>query len=239
MQFNFGMMASGGNQGMSTIQSAEETQTKRNWFNALVRVTVVDLAIRTALVPPTLAFAAALSEDPVPQQDGSWLWVYHWNNPEGHDCEIRLLGRIDGHDVDWELSVKDLEAMLESEPVVWFYGQTNIVNDSGYWVFNHVEDGNEEEFIRIDWSVEANDQRSLVFANIREGHEEFGDELSYTVDGTIFTMNFYDASENLNADITWDEVTGAGSIQVPDYNDGERACWDEDQDDIECPDTTS
>ena len=52
-------------------------------------------------------------------------------------------------------------------------------------------------------------------------------------------MNFYDASENLNADITWDEVTGAGSIQVPDYNDGERACWDEDQDDIECPDTTS
>ena len=40
-------------------------------------------------------------------------------------------------------------------------------------------------------------------------------------------------------DIIWNEADGSGSLRVPDYNDGVRACWDTNQFDVECPGTAA
>jgi hypothetical protein len=41
-------------------------------------------------------------------------------------------------------------------------------------------------------------------------------------------------SEPLVYNITW-YPDGSGSIQVPDYNGGLKACWDVHQNDVVCP----
>ncbi|MBD3336533.1 MAG: hypothetical protein GF355_13555 [Candidatus Eisenbacteria bacterium] len=212
-----------------------EFQTRWNFLNAAVRVAVLNLVTTAIVAPPAAAFEAAIHSQPSYIGDATFVWIYTWVNGQGREVEIRLRGVLLDQAVDWELRVSDNQADPPLEQVVWFTGLSDFGNDEGFWILNDIVDGEPVEAARIDWQVDAEDDRRLSFENIYAGHEDLGDTLSYSQEGTVITIEFFDASEDIVADITWDEVTGAGSLQVPDYNDGERACWDEDQYDIECP----
>lgn len=240
MQFDFGFFGNGTSpSNTATTLSTEETHAKFNWLNAAVRVAFINVAILTAFGPPTAAFTAAIHTQPVVEEDGTFLWTYTWNEAPGHDVVIHLRGRIEGVHVNWSLRVTDDQANPPLNEFLWFRGQSSFVEDAGYWVFNDVDDERQIEVARIDWDFVDEEDRELVFENIHRGHDDYGDQLTYAVDGSLISVQFYDASEELTADIRWDDVTGVGSLKVPDYNDGERACWDEDQEDIDCPDITS
>ncbi len=241
MQFDFTFFDSGaGFIDKDGIQSSSETLGMFNWLNAVVRVAVINVAVATAFTPPTLAFTTALSAEPVFEAPDTFVWNYIWAEEPGHEVVINLRGRIDMPYVVWELRVSDNQSTPQLDEFLWFHGESSLVDDSGYWIFNDIGEGGEEvEMARIDWDVEAEDQRELVFENVEVGHDDYGDRLTYLVEATIISVRFHDDSEDLDADITWDEITGAGSLRVPDYNDGERACWDEQQQDVECPDSTS
>ncbi len=236
MQFDFSFFDQNPGPGgeLNGVQAAGRIMSRDNWINAALRVALIDVAVNLALAPPRLAFLAALSEEPELQPDGSFLWVYTWTNQAEEAFEIRLRGRIEGDHVAWRLAVRSLDAGSEADPLVWFWGESNFANNSGFWIFHDLETREEVEAARIDWSIPAEDQRLAVFENIHEGHEGFGDTLSYSEEGAIVLVQFYDASEDLNAEITWDKVTRAGSLMVPGYNEGERACWDEYLDDLDC-----
>ncbi|MDQ1317536.1 MAG: hypothetical protein QG588_1188, partial [Candidatus Poribacteria bacterium] len=45
-------------------------------------------------------------------------------------------------------------------------------------------------------------------------------------------VTYFDSSANITAEVTWDTVTTAGSLKVPDYNNGNWAYWDENKQDI-------
>jgi hypothetical protein len=47
------------------------------------------------------------------------------------------------------------------------------------------------------------------------------------------SIDHYDASEDQSSNITY-YSDGSGSLTVPDYNDGQQACWDTNQEDIDC-----
>jgi hypothetical protein len=234
MQFDFSFFESGDPlAGKSGAESSPEA-SHLNWINAVVRVAYINLVVADIFAPPVAAFQAAIHTFPVHQSDGSFLWTYTWVDGQ-HEVVIKLRGRLDGDHVDWALRVTDEQATPPLDDFLWFYGESSLVSESGFWIFNDREGTEPVEVAQIDWSVEPNDDRQLSFENIREGDEEYGDTLTYSVDATIISVDFYDASENLRADITWDELTGAGSLLVPEYNNGERACWDENQEDTICP----
>jgi hypothetical protein len=88
----------------------------------------------------------------------------------------------------------------------------------------------------IGWDVQARRDCTLAFESTNETSDDFGDRLSYQVDGPFASIVFHDSATESDWDITWNEDTGTGSLKVPDYHDGARACWDEQQNDIECPD---
>ena len=213
--------------------------TRFNWTNAVVRVLFIQGAVVAALTPPTLAFAAAIHTIPTLQPDGAFLWIYTWDDGEGHDFQIRLRGKVETDHVHWELRVTNLHADPPLDQALWFRGDSSLENDSGFWVFQDLDDPDLPEFARIDWDASAPDDRELSIENIRAGDDGEGDTLTYKLRGTMASIHFYDASADLESDITWDTVTMAGSLKVPDYNNGERACWDENQEDTVCPDETS
>jgi hypothetical protein len=53
--------------------------------------------------------------------------------------------------------------------------------------------------------------------------------------GDLSTLVYHDASASVDGTIVWNDRTGEGSIDVPDYRDGEKSCWDARQYDVECP----
>ena len=192
-----------------------------NFLNAYVRAAYINVAIVTAITPPYVVLSLALHTVPTKVDDNSYLWVYTWQENQ-QDHEIRLLGTVNENVVDWELSI----VLPEQEPELWFYGQSHTDRDEGFWVFRDFTRDVNLEVLRIDWDLTQENHASLVFLNVDGGSEDMGDQLSYLATGANKSIEFLDLSNDMTWDIQWNESNRAGSLRVPDYNDGDRACWD-------------
>jgi hypothetical protein len=215
-----------GNPGETPTSDAEGL--KLNFINAAVRAAYINVTVATIMTPPTLAFAAAIHTYPS-YEDGTYIWIYTWVD-QGQDHQIRLLGTPMGNYVDWKLYV----TLPGADPELWFSGQSRTDRDQGYWLFRDFTEAGDPEVLRVDWEVNSDIDAFLTFRNVHVGHEEEGDELRYRADGAMRSIEFADASTGEDWDIIWNEADGSGSLRVPDYNDGVRACWDTNQFDVEC-----
>jgi hypothetical protein len=215
-------------------QGTDEALAKFNWLNAVVRVAYVNLAVVQNLTPPCLAFAAAVHTVPVLEDDGTWLWTYTWMSPENVPFTIHLRGHVRDPHIEWSLRVTAPDADPPLDDFLWFAGESGIRSNSGYWILNDSDEGQPVPCARIDWDYPALLDRVLTFENIEQANPDFGDRLTYRVEGVMISILFQDTSEGVDSDVTWNAQTGSGSLQVPDYNDGLRACWDEHQEDVLC-----
>ncbi len=205
----------------------------KNFGNAVTRVLLLDVAVILVLSPPVAFFKTAAGTIPVRQDDGSWLWDYTVNFL-GQKYDVDLTGRLVGLKTVWSMKVTNTSRQIPLEDFEWYSGEAALDNKSGSWRFFDPATPNEtNQIATIEWSIRA-DKSEIVFSNTNGLDLNFGDVLSYSVEGTMALIAFYDASKNITADITWELETIAGSIKVPDYNDGERACWDENQQDVVC-----
>jgi hypothetical protein len=215
-----------GSPGQAPTSDAEGL--KLNFLNAAVRAAYIQVTVATIMAPPTLAFAAAIHTYPS-YVDGSYLWIYTWVD-DGQDHQIRLRGTPMDNHVDWELYV----ALPGADPELWFSGQSRTDRDQGHWRFRDFTAEGDPEVLRVDWEVNSDVDAFLTFRNVYVGQEEEGDELRYRADGVMRSIEFADASTGEDWDIIWNEADGSGSLRVPDYNGGVRACWDSNQEDVEC-----
>lgn len=224
LQFNFSFFDAG------EKMSIEKDGSKLNFINAYLRVAVINAMTRLVLTPPVTAFALALHTVPSPQQDGSWIWVYTYVDGE-EEAQIRLRGLPITDGVEWELrvTVPDLETPLDNE--VWFDGVTRNEGELGHWTFYDPTLEGDPPAADLDWGHDA--QGEFLTFTCRHGDDE-GDVLGYYADGPENSIIFTDASEGQEWFIRWNEADSSGSLMVPEYNNGEVACWDENQDDVEC-----
>lgn len=209
---------------------AKSAASKAHFVNAYLRVVVVDALTRLVLAPPVTAFAVALHTVPSPQPDGSWLWVYIWVDGD-REAQIRLRGREDGANVAWEMRVTTagLEPALAN--VLWFEGRTAREGAEGRWTFHDVDLAGDPAVAELTWGDDPNGAY-LSLAAI--AGPDAGDTLTYRHAPPHCSVVFVDGAEGQLYDIRWNEADGSGSLRVPDYNGGERACWDTRQDDTSC-----
>jgi hypothetical protein len=215
-----------------------EAATQLHWLNASTRVLIINTVLGIFAIPPALAFTAAVNTPPSRQPDGSFIWIYTWVNQD-QEVQIRLRGAREEDHVLWELRVTSEQAAPPLDEALWYWGEADLDNTGGFWIFNELIDPELPEASPVDWTVNALDDRQLAIEIIREGHELEGDRVSYTLDATTLSLVLFDASDELQGDITWDTVTGEGSIEFPNYNGSVRGCWDQFREDIPCPDGVS
>jgi hypothetical protein len=237
LKFDFGFFsANGGAQAYAAHPNGvDATLAKSNWINAVVRVVYINLTVADLFTPPVAALQAALSQTPVLGEDGWFNWTYAFSD-KGHDITLHLRARIDGNIVTWRMQATDPQASPPMSEFLWFTGETRLQNDRGFWIFNDRRNGEAVPVARVDWTNASERSRTLSFSNVDATSADLGDRLEYSVAGDLGAIRFHDVSANQDADITWNEVTGTGSLTVPDYNNGERACWDEHQENAVCPD---
>ncbi len=207
---------------------------KTNFLNALARVAIVKLVAVSALTPPYLAFSAAIHSTPVAEADSTYLWTYSWTDSTNHSVLIHLRGRVTPDHVDWSLRLTAPNANPPLYDFLWFTGESSRASFTGFWIFNEDVANLPVEAARIDWTYTGPSQRVLTFTNINPASADYGDSLAFTVAGDDMSLLFHDVSEGVDSHIAWNNRTGAGSIQVPDFNEGAEACWNDQHDDVNC-----
>jgi hypothetical protein len=221
--------------------------TKLNYINAALRVGFLNLVVCAALVEPVAAFALAGRSIPQPQADGSWLWTYIFVD-QGIEYSIFLYGKNMETYTEWRMEVSSTDPEIPFDHFLWFDGEVEVGGGSGYWQFYGPDDepvflgaaGESAlstsgiECIRIDWENTPEDEHELVFLVNKPGAPEEGSYLTYLEVPTMSSVEFYDSQTGNAGTIMW-YPDGSGSIQWPDYRNGTKSCWDENQCNTDCP----
>ncbi|MDZ7344862.1 MAG: hypothetical protein ONA90_10165 [candidate division KSB1 bacterium] len=207
-----------------------------NFTNAAIRVLVINTVVAANLSVPVAVFAVAASQTPTLGSDGKFHWIYSVQHG-GQTFAADLAGWLDvpaGQSV-WEMYISTSTHQPPLSKFLWYSGRANFDGTSGYWeFFDDKAPASGVKVLRIDWQVAAEDHATLKFRVVKPNVPETGDELTYLVAGPRRTITAFDQSANTTLEITWDAQTGAGYLIAPDYNNGEKACWDEHRNDVAC-----
>lgn len=204
-----------------------------NWINAYVRAVFITLATYYVLDVPIAAFAIAVHSVPQAQDDGSYLWTYIFVDNE-IEHSVFLYGTPGDETVAWRMEVSSNNPALPLDHFVWFDGESRRDDTGGYWQFYQpVGETDGTETIRIDWTKAGRHEGTLELTVNGSGLENEGDTLTFTGMKHASSIEYYDASEDFRSQILW-RANGTGSITVPDYNEGQPACWDPQQINVAC-----
>lgn len=220
--------------------AASPDALKLNFLNAAVRVLFLDVVVYSALAHPVAAFATAIHSVPQYQPDGSWLWTYIFVDREGVEYSIYLRGEVLDTTVAWSMEVSSTDPAMLLDHFLWFDGEVQKGNSSGYWQFYEPADPKLAAAtegvpcIRIDWENNSRVDGRLAFLVNKPDVPESGSTLIFDEKLEGATLEFYDATTGDTGTIVANR-DGSGSIQWPDYNDGEKGCWDVHQFDVDCP----
>lgn len=198
-----------------------------HFTTAVVTATIVNTWVVISLAAPVYIFGRALHEKPELQSDGKFHWMY-----TAIPYSVDLAGWIDVPNKQsvWEMYVTQGQNF---DHFMWYNGHCNLDATAGDWTFyDETKPDSSINKVRIDWINNSELDRVLTFTNVLPGGQYENDQLKYTVDGNNRSIEFYDASEGTTVTIFWDAVTTAGYIQAPNYNNGEKAYWDENHNDI-------
>jgi len=212
---------------------AEGGGDHENWINAFVRAIFIQLTVLDHLEEPIGAFAYAVHSVPQEVEPGVYLWTYIFvDGPI--EYSVFLYGTPVAAQVQWRMEVSSNNPEQILDHFVWFDGRTNNDESGGYWQFYEpTDESNGIASVRIDWS-NGPLQNQLIIAVNGIGHEDEGDTVTFTETPTSGAIDFYDAGLAEQSNISW-RADGTGSITVPDYNDGNIACWDQEQRNTVCP----
>ncbi|MBD3184595.1 hypothetical protein GF312_20105 [Candidatus Poribacteria bacterium] len=209
--------------------------TMLNYINASTRVVIINSAVLTALSVPAALYYQAKSNEPIEQEDGLLLWSYT-AEVEYFTVTANLYGISEFDRNTWSMIISTDSSVVQIEDFEYFRGVSDKLNKSGYWEFFDMQTPEEHNpTVKIEWEVDLlSEQIQLSITNIDTRSEHYQDILLYILDRNKAIMNYDDASNDGIWEIEWNTKTEAGSINVPNYNNGEKACWDANKQDIDC-----
>lgn len=167
-----------------------------------------------------------------PEVDGdtwSWEWSAQW---EGESVTINITSESVGNERHWELryTTEGMEEDLDNELLI--ASQVADDHSSGGWqIYDMFDEDKDEPVWNLDFEMdgEITTMVELTFDEAEDG------QLLYERDNSTSTLQLWDvADEDSHTLIEWDNETGAGFIETPNFHDGERICWDENHEDVDC-----
>ena len=197
-----------------------------NFLNAYLRVALLEVISRIVMPPPVAAFSLALHTPPSLQDDGSWIWVYTYVDG-AEELQIRLRGLPQANGVVWELRV----TVGDLDNVLWFSGTTMDDGETGTWTFRDLDDPLYPVSGEIAWG--RNVQGDFLRFTSLAGDDD-GDMLEFQEAYPRYVVTHVDADLEHTSLIEWYE-DGHGNLTVPEYNDGQQACWGTDLQNMVCP----
>lgn len=214
------------------------TLSKFNFLAAATRVTIIKLTVFAASILPTAVLTAALSQPIELKDDGKWHWIFTVADQDSNTFSVDLAGWIDTPQAEavWEVYLSSSYHTPELDHFLWYYGRSKIGNKEGWWIFNDDKSPDSSvEVMKIEWEIPDENDRDLVFTNVKVPGDEYGDYLKYGIELTDRFLIFFDASASQTNTIYWNAQTKAGYIEWFDLNNGVKSYWDENLNDSTGP----
>ncbi len=225
------------NAGLSNT-GADETAIGRNFVAARLTVGAINLAVLAHMSVPVLTFGAAISHQPMLKDDGKWHWVYSVSNNAGQKFQADLAGWIDASAgvSRWEMRISTTGLGAPLNNFLWYTGSAALDNGSGQWdIYDAAQPSSSVKVVHIDWDHPSAGKATLKFTVVKPQVPENGDVLTYKADGNSRMVTYFDNSANGTLEISWDAATNAGYLIAPNYNNGQKSCWDNQLNDTSCP----
>lgn len=215
---------------------AEAGSPGLNFITARLTVATINLAVATILSVPTLTFAAAISQQPVLKEDGKFHWVFTVNDgPKSFKADLAGWIDVPATEAVFEMRISTTGVAPALNNFLWYEGRAKLDNKTGYWeIYDALRPATPTKVLRIDWQVADATHATLTLTAIEQGVPTFGDKVVYNTAGNARSVAYNDASESTSVLIQWDAATKAGSITAPNYNNGDKACWDAQLEDAVC-----
>lgn len=214
-------------------KSEADQQNVNNFAQAAFRALIAKAVVNVNLAIPKVILEAASNAEAELNENEEWVWSY--GRTAGNDTfEVRLVAsRESADEVNWQFFVTN--SSLNIDDKLFFSGSTNTEGIVGTWIYYNLLNSEEDEAVsQITWSVNGEDDVELRLEVVSDRNGRQGDFLEYTFDGTIKNVIYFDADKEETTELEWNTETNAGFIIAPDFNNGEKACWDENFADVAC-----
>lgn len=205
-----------------------------NYDKAMKTAGFMRLLLQMNLAFPRVLLMGAYDSDGSFIGDGKWEWSFS-ETRNGDTFGIRLVAiRENAEQVKWKFYVSS--SLLELNDHLLFKGISFNDGTEGTWTYYSLfNTGSNTPVYEIAWSVKAEDNVELKMEMLTDYFfEKKGTFLKYMFDGIYKTVTYFDASTGQTTIIQWNAETNAGFIIAPDYNNGEKACWDENFQNVAC-----
>lgn len=206
-----------------------------NHANAAIRVGLVTLAVGVHLIVPSAATQAATQVTPF-VENGVWIWE-NTVLINGQNVTFRLEGAPDGAEIDWDMIISAANLNGATYDEFTLYTATTAIDGStGAWSLFYRIDGQSTRVLGAVYDETSSTAREITFSvpETNPDQSAHGASVRYAADQDMRLFDWQEATPGQTALIEWDEDTHVGYIEAWNYNNGERACWDENLDDVDC-----
>ena len=210
-----------------------QTQSVDNFARASLTAITLRTIVELNLAIPRALLTAANATDAELNEDENWEWSYT-HTAGGSDYEVRLVASREGENtVNWEFYVTN--SMLGLDDQLFFTGTTNNDGAEGEWSYYNLQNTESQEQVsQVDWTVNGEEDVELRLEVTSDRNENQGDYIDYTRNDSLKTAVYFDNSDDQETELQINVNTKAGYIIAPNYNNGEKACWDENFQDLSC-----
>jgi len=212
---------------------ANSQQSVENFGRAVVTGIVLKSIVEVNVAIPRALLTAANNSDAELNENEEWEWSFS-RTERDTSFDVRLLAsRTEQDSVNWSFYVTNPDLELDNQ--LFFDGTTNANGTEGVWAYYSIENtGSQEQVSHLNWAINVENDIELRLEVTSDRHGNQGDYIDYTYEDSLKTVVYYDNSEDAETEIQYNVNTKAGYIIAPNYNNGEKACWDENLQDVTC-----
>ena len=202
-----------------------------NFNAALFRVGIAKLILDVNVAVPQTLITAAQNKNAEEVSSGEYQWRYSASNQDKSFSVLLTANVDDNDDVDWKFFVTTDATNPPLNNALFFSGEADYDGSDGTWMYY---DGTDTPISSIEWDIDSANDIEIDFMVLSNRNGNQGSEISYDFDGSYKTVVYEDGENDEQTTIEYNVETKAGFIISPDYNDGEKSCWDENLNNISC-----
>lgn len=206
---------------------------KAHFTAAALRVWPVSAILVANLVVPVAVTGAAVQTAPV-FEDGHWTWT-NTTTIDRKNYTFTLQATPVASGIDWSMFItaESSQTGPAYDHFELYTAHTTLTGESGTWHLFYPLEG--ERIPVLDAEFDLGGTEKVFTFSIPPGQEHAGDSVRYESTGDDRRFLWQQVAEALSHDVAWNALTRAGSIVATNYNGGDKACWDENLEDADCP----
>ncbi|PAU93059.1 hypothetical protein CK503_14160 [Aliifodinibius salipaludis] len=218
----------------SSGSNSGTTDNQENYQEAAQTISDIQAMMNRNINPSLDLLKQADTTEAEQLNSTKWEWKFTNDEQEGRLIyEVRLVAERESNDeVKWDIFLSS--SVLQNEKH-FISGTSNKEVTEGVWTYHGFGRAGQpsQELAELDWQMTQNQDIEVEFTIVADNSFS-GSKVNYNTEGSTRVIKLNNVNSEGVVTIEFNKDTNAGYIKSPDYNNGEKACWDSDFNNIDC-----